>query len=99
MARKPAGQFPDAMYHVIKRGDGRRKWFHDHGHYQRFTEGLEAEVLRSQWQIIRQKGTSPRSDLVFGFELKPPVKKRRRRNGARDRFDTTTFLIKTQPQT
>jgi REP element-mobilizing transposase RayT len=52
MARKPRVQFPDAIYHVVTRGDGRRKLFHDHRHYQRFTEGLEAEVLRSQWQII-----------------------------------------------
>ena len=30
------------------RGDGRQLLFHDDRHYQRFTEGLEAEVLRSE---------------------------------------------------
>ena len=52
MARKPRVQFPGAIYHVVTRGDGRRKLFHDEGHYERFTEGLEAEVLRSGWNVI-----------------------------------------------
>lgn len=52
MPRKPRVQFPGAIYHVVTRGDGRRELFHDQGHYQRFTDGLEAEVLRSAWQII-----------------------------------------------
>ena len=52
MARKPRIQFPGAIYHIISRGDGRRALFHDEGHYERFTEGLEIEVLRSGWQVI-----------------------------------------------
>ncbi len=52
MARKPRVQFAGAIYHVITRGDGRRKLFHDAEHYERFTEGLEAEVLRCRWQVI-----------------------------------------------
>ena len=52
MARKPRVIFPGAIYHVVTRGDGRQLLFHDDRHYQRFTEGLEAEVLRSGWQVI-----------------------------------------------
>jgi len=52
MPRKPRVQFPNAIYHIVTRGDGKQKLFHDDGHYQRFTEGLEAEVLRSGWQVI-----------------------------------------------
>ena len=52
MARKPRVQFPGAIYHVITRGDGRRELFHDRRHYERFTEGLETEVLRSRWNVI-----------------------------------------------
>ena len=43
---------PNAIYRIVTRGDGKQKLFHDDGHYQRFTEGLEAEVLRSGWQVI-----------------------------------------------
>ena len=49
-----------AIYHVVTRGDGRQLLFHDDRHYQRFTEGLEAEVL---------KKASLGSDLVFGFQM------------------------------
>ena len=52
MPRKPRVQFPDAIYHIVTRGDGRRGLFHDERHYERFTEGLEAEVLRSKWQVM-----------------------------------------------
>jgi REP element-mobilizing transposase RayT len=52
MARKPRIQFPNAIYHITTRGDGRRKLFNDQNHYERFTEGLEAEVLRSGWDVI-----------------------------------------------
>ena len=52
MPRKPRVQFPGAIYHVVTRGVGRRVLFHDQGHYQRFTDGLEVEVLRSAWQVI-----------------------------------------------
>ena len=52
MARKPRIPFPGAIYHIVTRGDGRQLLFHDDRHYERFTEGLEAEVLRSNWQVI-----------------------------------------------
>lgn len=52
MARKRRVQFPGAIYHIVTRGDGRRTLFHDPGHYERFTEGLEAEVQRSSWQVM-----------------------------------------------
>jgi len=52
MPRKPRVQFSNAIYHIVTRGDGKQKLFHDDGHYQRFTEALEAEVLRSGWQVI-----------------------------------------------
>jgi len=40
------------MYHVVTRGDGRRRLFHDEGHYQRFTKGLQEQVDRCGWQVI-----------------------------------------------
>ena len=68
LARKPRVQFPGAIYHVVTRGDGRQLLFHDDRHYQRFTEGLEAEVLRSGWQVIafcwmptKQRGQEPKT--------------------------------------
>ncbi len=45
-------QFPGANYHVIALGDGRRRLFHDLGHYQRFTRGLPEEVGRSGWIVL-----------------------------------------------
>lgn len=37
---------------IITKGDGRRKLFLDQGHYERFTKGLEEEVLRSGWIVL-----------------------------------------------
>ena len=51
MPRKPRVQFPNAIYHVITRGDGRKPIFHDDDHYQRLTDGLAEEVERSGWII------------------------------------------------
>ena len=45
-------QYAGVRCHVITRGGVRREVFDDHGHYQRLADGLEAEVLRSQGQII-----------------------------------------------
>ena len=47
MPRPPRIQFAGANYHIVTRGDGRRKLFHDTRHYERFTKGLEDEVQRS----------------------------------------------------
>ena len=52
MARRLRVQFPGAIYHVVTRGDGRRKIFHDTGHYERFTRGLKDEVTRSGWKVL-----------------------------------------------
>ena len=52
MPRPPRIQFPGANYHVVTRGDGRRRLFHDLGHYERFTRGLQEEVQRSGWIVL-----------------------------------------------
>ncbi len=52
MPRLPRIQFAGAIYHVVTRGDGRRKLFHDARHYERLTEGLEQEVERSGWIVL-----------------------------------------------
>ena len=52
MPRPPRIQFPGANYHLITRGDGRQKLFHDQGHYERFTKGLEEEVQRCGWIVL-----------------------------------------------
>ena len=52
MARKPRIQFPSVIYHVVTRGDDCHLLFHDEGHYERLTERLETEVLRSNWQVL-----------------------------------------------
>jgi len=52
MPRPPRIQFAGANYHIVTRGDGRRKLFHDTGHYERFTKGLEDEVQRSGWIVL-----------------------------------------------
>ncbi len=52
MPRPPRFQFPGANYHIVTRGDGRRKLFHDSGHYERFTKGLQDEVQRSGWIVL-----------------------------------------------
>ncbi len=38
MPRLPRLQYPGAMYHILTRGDGRRRLFHDDRHYERFTK-------------------------------------------------------------
>ena len=52
MPRPPRIQFPGANYHIVTRGDGRRRLFHDARHYERFTEGLRNEVQRSGWIVL-----------------------------------------------
>ena len=52
MPRLPRIEFANAIYHVITRGDGRQKLFHDSGHYDRITRGLKEEVTRSNWKIL-----------------------------------------------
>jgi len=52
MPRPPRIQFAGANYHIVTRGDDRRKLFHDDGHYERFTDGLRQEVGRSGWIVL-----------------------------------------------
>ena len=52
MPRFPRLQYKNAIYHIVTRGDGRRRLFHDPGHYERFTQGLIDEVDRSSWVVI-----------------------------------------------
>ena len=52
MPRLPRLQYENAIYHIVTRGDGRRRLFHDEGHYQRFTQGLIDEVDRSGWIVV-----------------------------------------------
>ncbi|KAA1259143.1 chromosomal replication initiation protein [Rubripirellula obstinata] len=52
MPRFPRLQYENAIYHIVARGDGRRKLFHDQGHYDRFTKGLVDEVDRSGWVVV-----------------------------------------------
>ncbi len=47
MVRQLRIQFHGAIYHVVTRGDGRRRIFHDDGHYDRLTRGLKDGVTRS----------------------------------------------------
>jgi putative transposase len=46
MPRLPRLQYPGAIYHLVTRGEGRRRLFHDQGHYERFTKGL---VGKPEW--------------------------------------------------
>lgn len=52
MPRPPRIQFPNANHHIVTGGDGRRKLFHDHGYYGRFTKGLQHEVQRNGWIVL-----------------------------------------------
>jgi len=52
MPRPPRLHFAGANYHIVTRSDGRRKLFHDDGHYERFTDGLRQEVVRSGWIVL-----------------------------------------------
>ena len=52
MPRPPRIQFSAANYHIVTRGDARRALFHDPGHYERFTKGLQDQVARSGWMVL-----------------------------------------------
>ncbi|TWU48929.1 chromosomal replication initiation protein [Rubripirellula tenax] len=52
MPRRPRLEYANAIYHVVTRGEGRRKLFHDQSHFERFTQGLVDEVDRSGWLVV-----------------------------------------------
>ena len=52
MARPLRIEFPNAIYHVMARGNGRQTIFHIDGDYQRMTDGLAMTVSRTGWQVL-----------------------------------------------
>ena len=52
MSRLSRIQFPGASYHMVTRGDGRRRVFYDDGHYERFTRAVTEEVNRRGWIVM-----------------------------------------------
>lgn len=52
MARPLRIEFPNAIYHVMARGNGRQRIFHADADYQRMTDGLAKTVARTGWQVF-----------------------------------------------
>jgi putative transposase len=52
MARPLRVEFPDAIYHVMARGNGRQAIFHGDDDYRRLTDGLATTVGRTGWQVM-----------------------------------------------
>lgn len=52
MARPLRIEYPGAIYHVMSRGNGRQKIFHDDGDFQRLLEGLESAVRKFDWLVM-----------------------------------------------
>ena len=52
MARPLRIEFPNAIYHVMARGNGRQRIFHADADYQRMTDGLAKTVSRTGWQVF-----------------------------------------------
>ena len=51
MARPLRIEFPDAIYHVMARGNARQALFHGDDDYQRMLSGLEKTVQRTGWEV------------------------------------------------
>ena len=45
-------EFPNAIYHVMARGNGRQAIFHIDGDDHRMTDGLAKTVSRTGWQVL-----------------------------------------------
>ena len=52
MARPLRIEFPNAIYHVMARGNGRQRIFHADADYQRMTDGLAKTIARTGWQVF-----------------------------------------------
>ena len=52
MARPLRIEFPGAIYHVMSRGNGRKRIFHDQCDYERFLKGLESAVMLFAWELF-----------------------------------------------
>ena len=61
MPRPPRLQSNNAIDHIVTRGDGRRRLFHDEGHYKRFTEGLIAQVDRCTRDATKRSRWRPKA--------------------------------------
>ena len=52
MARPLRIEFPNAIYHVMARGNARQALFHEAEEYGRFREGLARTVERCDWRLL-----------------------------------------------
>lgn len=52
MARPLRIQFAGAIYHVMARGNGRQRLFHEQPDYQRMFDGLVKTVDRTGWEVL-----------------------------------------------
>jgi len=52
MARPLRIEFPNAIYHVMARENGRQRIFHADADYQRMTDGLAKTIARTGWQVF-----------------------------------------------
>ena len=52
MARPLRIEFPNAIYHVMARGNGRQAISHIDDDYQQMTDGLAKTVSRTGWQVL-----------------------------------------------
>lgn len=52
MSRPLRIEFPNAIYHLMARGNGRQAIFHNDADYQRMTDGLAKTVSRTGWQVF-----------------------------------------------
>jgi len=53
MARPLRIEFPGAIYHVMSRGNARRRIVHDDRDHERLLEGLGQTVRRCGWELFR----------------------------------------------
>ena len=51
MARRLRVQYPDAIYHVMARGNGRQDIVRDDADRERLVEGLRQPVVRCSWRV------------------------------------------------
>ena len=52
MARPLRIEFPNAIYHVMARGNGKQAIFHIEDDYRRMVDGLERTVGRTGWEVF-----------------------------------------------
>jgi len=52
MSRPLRIQFPNAIYHVMARGNGRQRVFHAAADYERMLHGLAKTVERTRWEVF-----------------------------------------------